>query len=96
MVKKEDLTCGTLVQLSPDLKYSRENRWASTTMKNCGVKYGTITKFHYSIKDAIEIQYRYRNKTEYTFLHYKDLIIIDKIPTVKDKSVLFDEHNLDI
>ncbi len=96
MVKKEDLTRGTLVQISPNLKYSREKSWANNEVMNGEVKYGTIIRFHDTVTEAIQIMYKRINRTEYTHIHYKDLIIIDEIPTLKKEIVLFDEHNLDI
>jgi hypothetical protein len=96
MVKREDLTRGTLVQISSNLKYSREKSWTNNEVMNGDVKYATIIKFHDTVTEAIQIMYTRINRTEHTHIHYKDLSIIDKIPTLKKEIVLFDEHNLDI
>jgi len=89
---------GVIVQLIIPLTLSQNKNWIcySNHILKYRIKYATVNRFHHSIKEAVQIEYRYENIVYNTYVNYKDTIIIDEMPSVRSKPVMFDKNNLDI
>lgn len=93
---KKEYKKDALVQLILPLTLSQEKDWqtkSSPLIKN-NIKYGTIIGFHDTVEEALQIRYFWRGHMNTSYIHYKDLIVIDEIPETKVEPVLFDENNL--
>ena len=96
MIKRSDLKKGMPIKINRNFKYAKKHNWLSLILSENPIKYGHVVKFHDVVKEAIEINFIWQGMKYYSYAHYKDLTVIDKIPQSQKKAVLFDENNLNI
>lgn len=89
---------GDTVKLSQPLTYSIAREWQSMSslIVKRKIKYGVIDKIFSSIENAVRVMYIIKGQRFHTYIHDKDLQVIDEIPEIKKVPVTFDENNLDI
>ena len=96
MVKRSELKRGVPVRINRNFKHTNQKAWMSSILTDNLIEYAYVFKFHDSVKEAIEVHFKWQGERNYSYMHYKDLTVVEDIPKIKKESVLFDENNLDI
>lgn len=98
MAERSDFKPGTLIELVMPMTHSKREGWQSSSSEiiRRNVMHGSIIKFHGTVNDAVEIKYFIRGYSNHTYVHWRDLNIINEIPNSKPEAALFDVSNLDV
>lgn len=98
MTERKDFKEKMPVTLSKTMTHSIDQGWQSKGNRIVDNEIHNVKTigFHPSVDDAMQIEYHYMGNRETTYVHWRDLMLVDQTPNTPPEPVLFDVKNLDI